>query len=168
VLPAGTYYLGVDGNSADNFGKYNFDFTIKDVGAQEIACKAAPLLVDGQTVNGSTSGAGHKFTTSCGGSEPSQGSADKEYRITVAARTHVRLALSTPGFDGVIAIRKACLEPEGTNYARAVEVGCNNDSQDSHHSLVESWLEAGTYYVVVSGHQTGNEGSYSLEYHVLK
>lgn len=168
VLPAGTYYLAVDGTSADNFGKYNFDFTLKDVGAQENACKAAPLLVDGQTLNSSTTGAGHKFTTSCGGSEPSQGSPDKEYRITVAAKTHVRLALSTPSWDGVLAIRKSCLEPEGTNYARAVEAACNNDSQDSHHSLIESWLDPGTYYVVVTGHMTGNEGSYTLEYKTIK
>jgi len=168
VLPAGTYYLTVDGTSVDNFGKYNFDFELEDVGVMENACKAAPSLADGQTVNATTTGQGHKFTTSCGGSEPSQGSPDREYKITVAARAHVRLSLSTPTWDGVLAIRRTCLEPEGTSSARAVETACNNDSQDSHHSVIDASLEVGTYYVVVSGHMTGNEGSFTLDYHVLK
>ncbi len=168
VLPAGTYYLAVDGTSVDNFGKYNFDFELKDVGAMENACKAAPPLADGQTVNASTTGQGHKFTTSCGGSEPSQASPDREYKITVAARTHVRVALSTPTWDGVLVIRKTCVEPEGSTSARSAEAACNNDSQDSHHSVIDTSLEAGTYYVIVSGHMTGNEGPFTLDYHVLK
>ncbi len=168
VLAAGTYYLTLDGSNADNFGKFTFDFSIKDVGAQEIACKAAALLTDGQTVNGTTAGASHKFTTVCGGPESSQASGDKEYRITVAARTHVRLNLSTPTWDGVLAIRKVCLEPEGSSGSGGVEAGCNNDYQDAHHSMLEVWLEPGTYYVVVAGHMTGNEGAFSLEYHVVK
>jgi hypothetical protein len=170
VLPAGTYYVAVDGKTPDSFGKFTFDFELKDVGSQENACKAAAPITDGQTINSTTTGAGHKFTTSCGGSEPSQGSPDKLYKLTVTGRTHVRLSLATPTWDGVLAVRKSCLEPEGSNGARYAEVssGCNNDSTDSHHSLVDTWLEAGTYFVVVSGHMTGNEGQFTLDYHTVK
>src|ERR1019366_1261959 len=164
ILPAGTYYLAVDGNNADNFGKFTFDYQLKDVGTQEAACKVAPAINDGQTVNSTTTGGGFKFTTSCGGNEASQGSPDKLYKITVTGRTHARLSLSTPTWDGVLAIRKSCLEPDGSSGPRNAEVpgGCNNDSTDSHHSLVDTWLEAGVYFVVVTGHTTGNEGQFTL------
>lgn len=168
VLPAGTYFLAVDGSAVDDFGRYTFDLTVKDVGAQEAACKSPTQLSDGQSVQGTTVGAGHRFTTGCGGPESAQTSGDKLYKIVTTGRTHVRLALTSNTFDGVLALRRACVDPERSTSPAYSEVACNNDSIDSHHSQVDTWVEAGTYYVVVSGHMTGNEGAYSLEYHVVK
>jgi hypothetical protein len=168
LLPPGTYSLAVDGATADAFGKFAFDWRVRDVAIKEVACRAAPILGAGQTVNGTTTGQGDKFTTSCGGREDAQGSPDKLYKIVLTARSHVRLVLSTPAWDGVLAIRRACLEPPGTMGARAAEVACNNDSEDAHHSRIDTSLDAGTYFVHVDGHASGNEGTFSLEYKVLR
>ena len=168
MLTPGTYFLAVDGATVDAFGKFAFDWRVRDVGVQESACRTAAALGAGQTVNGSTNGAGDKFTTSCGGREDAQGSPDKLYKIVLPTRTHIRLVLSTPTWDGVLALRKSCLEPPGTSGARAAEVACNNDSEDAHHARLDTTLDAGTYFVHIDGHASGNEGSYSLEYKVVR
>lgn len=168
MLGPGTYYLGVDGPTADALGSFTFNFLARDVSAQESACRSPPMLVDGQTVSGTTTGAGDRFTTSCAGREDAQGSADRIYKLVLTARARVKLLLSTPAFDGVLAIRKACMDPAGSGGARINESACNNDFQDSHHSKIEQQLDPGTYFVVVDGHLAHNEGSYTLEYRVLK
>jgi hypothetical protein len=172
LLAAGTYYLAVDGKGTEGFGKVSFDFRVRDVGAQEAACHTAPLLVDGHVVTASTAGAGDKFTTSCGGPEHSQSSPDRLYKLVLNARTHIRLTLLTTSWDGVLAIRKSCLEPPTTNGgtagARGAEVACNNDAEDARHSRIDTTLEPGTYFVQVDGHASGNEGPFTLEYRILR
>jgi hypothetical protein len=138
---------------------------VRDAAAQEGACKNPPLLVEGRTVTGSTSGAGDKFTTSCGGREDNQGSADRMYKLVLRAKSKIRLSLTTPTWDGVLVLRKSCTDI-GAN-TRAAEVQCNNDFEDARHSRIEATLEAGTYFVLVDGHASGNEGAYSLEYKML-
>ncbi len=166
ILQPGTYFLGVDGAKPDRFGKFTIDWSVRDVSGQENACKAAPPLADGATISGNTSGAGDKFGTSCGG-ERLGVSPDKLYKIVLTSRQRVRLALSTPNWDGVLAIRKSCLDPPGSTSARQAEVACNNDAEDIHHARLETTLDAGTYFVVVDGHRGAQEGAYTLEYHVV-
>jgi hypothetical protein len=168
MLQAGVYFLAVDGADSDALGRFTFSFLAKDVSAQENACRSPPTLVDGQTVTGNTAGAGDKFTTSCAGREDGQASPDRIYKIVLGARARVKLALTTPTWDGVLAIRKACMDPAGTNATRLNETACNNDFQDSRHAKIEQSLDAGTYWVVVDGHQARNEGAYTLEYKVTK
>ena len=169
MLAPGVYYLAVDGASAaDGLGRFTFNFLARDVSAQEGACRSPPTIVDGQTVQGSTVGAGDRFTTSCGGREDGQASGDRIYKIVLAARTRVRLLLGTPSWDGVLALRKSCMDTPGATSVRAVEAACNNDFQDAHHAKIETTLEPGTYWAVVDGHQAKNEGTYALQYNVLK
>lgn len=168
MLAPGVYYLAVDGAAAGEMGRFAFDFHARDVSAQENACRSPPPLVDGQTVTGTTTGAGDRFTTSCAGREDAQASADKVFKIVLAARTKVRLLLSTPAWDGVLALRKSCMDTAGSPGARTTESACNNDFQDAHHSRIETTLDAGTYWVVVDGHQARNEGAFTLEYRVVK
>lgn len=168
MLAPGPYYLAVDGATADALGRFTFSFLARDVSAQESACRAPPTLLDGQTVSGTTTSAGDKFSTSCGGREDSQSSADRVYKLTLASRARVKLLLTTPTWDGVIAIRKSCMDPPRATTARTNEAACNNDFQDSRHAKIEVALDAGTYFVVVDGHQARNEGAYTLEYRVLK
>jgi hypothetical protein len=168
MLAPGVFYLAVDGANADALGRFTFNFLARDVSAQENACRTPPALVDGQTVQGSTIGAGDKFTTSCGGRDDGQASPDRLYKIVLGARARVRLLLTTPTWDGVVAIRKSCIEPARSVGPRSVEAACNNDSGDSHHAKIETTLEPGTYFVVVDGHQARNEGAYTLEYRILK
>jgi hypothetical protein len=168
MLAPGVYYLGVDGVTEGDLGRFAFELLARDVSAQENACRAPPRLVDGRTASGTTSGGSDKFTTSCAGRESTQASADKVYEIVLGARARVRLTLTTPTWDGVLALRKSCMDTAGTAGARAAESACNNDFQDAHHARIETTLEAGTYWVLVDGHQAGNDGAYTLEYRVLK
>src|SRR4029079_14543760 len=94
-------------------GRFTFAFLARDVSAQKGACRAPPTLVDGQTVTGNTAGAGDRFTTSCGGREDTQASADRLYKIALASRARVRLLLTTPSWDGVLALRNACTHTTG-------------------------------------------------------
>jgi hypothetical protein len=177
LLAPGTYYLAVDGAREAALGRFAFDWRVREVATQEGACRTAPVLVSGQTVNASTSGAGDKFTTSCGGREDTQSSPDRAYRLVLDRRTHVRITLATPAWDGVLAIRKSCVEGAATGGAssagvaggaRGVEASCNNDAEDTHHARVDTTLDPGTYFVVVDGHAGGNEGPFTLEYHIVR
>jgi hypothetical protein len=169
MLAPGVYYLAVDGAAAGALGRFTFNFLARDVSGQENACRSPPSLADGQTVTGSTIGAGDRFTTSCGGREDAQASADRVHKIVLGARSRIRLSLTTLAWDGVIAIRTSCMDGPASNGRRTrIEAACNNDSGDSHHSKIETTLDPGTYWVVVDGHQAKNEGAYTLEYRVLK
>jgi hypothetical protein len=168
LLTPGTYALTVDGATPEQFGKFAFDWRMRDVAGQEGACRGAPMLAAGQTVKGTTDGGGDNFNTSCGGREDTQANPDRVYRITLGSRAHVRLLLATPTWDGVLVIRKSCLEPPGASGARSAEVACNNDFEDAHHAKIDTTLDAGTYYVLVDGHATGNQGPFTLEYSVLR
>lgn len=168
VLPAGTYWLAVDGTQKGPFGKYAFQLRAKDVSAQEAACKAAPALALGQTVTGTTAGAGDRFTVSCGGRFDAQQSGDRVFRLALPTRQHVQLNLTTPNHDGVLAVRRACQDPPQMKSVRDMEAACNNDSGNTQHSKIDTTLDAGTYYVVVDGHQGKNEGTFTLEAKALK
>jgi hypothetical protein len=165
VLAPGVYYLAVDGATPDAMGKFEFDYHVRDIGSQEAACRTVPTLVDGQTVTGTTAGGSDKFSTSCAGREDAQASPDRVYRFTVATRARVRLTLATNSWDGVLAVRRACLDGNG---GPASEISCNNDADDTHHARIENAFDPGTYYVVVDGHASGNEGPFTLEYKVIR
>jgi hypothetical protein len=168
VLPPGVYALAVDGTAKGPFGRYTFELKAKDVSLQDTACRTPPPLVLGHSVTGTTVGAQDRFTESCAGREDMQASGDRVYKLTLAARTHVLLTLSTPGHDGVLAIRKTCIDPPQMKSVRTAEAACNNDNPDNRHSKIDTTLDAGTYYVVVDGHQGKNEGAFVLESKVVK
>src|SRR5262249_867539 len=109
-----------------------------------------------------------KFATSCGGREDSQSSPDKLYKIVLTSRSRVQITLATPTWDGVLALRRSCLEPTGQASARSAESACNNDSGDSHHAKIDTVLDAGTYFVLVDGHAQGNEGAFALTYTLVR
>ncbi len=168
VFGPGVYYLAVDGQTPGVFGKFAFTFRVRDLAAQETACLGPPLLVPGQTVQGTTAGLGDRFSSSCAGRADGQASADRVYKIVLGSRSRVRLALSTPAWDGVLAIRRSCADRGLAPGGVPNEVMCNNDFQDNHHAKIENQLDPGTYFVVVDGHQAKNEGAFSLEYQILK
>jgi hypothetical protein len=165
TLPAGTYFLAVDGATASDFGRYSFEARFHDVSAQESACKAAPVLHPGATLTATTDGAGDKFTTSCGGREDTQSNPDRAYRIELVHRAHVSLVLTTPTWDGVLVLRRSCVDPIPAAGVQAAEIRCNNDDNgDTHRAKIDMNLEPGTYFVLVDGHATGNAGAFSLDY----
>lgn len=164
ILAPGIYSLAVDGSGEDGLGRYAFAFAARDVSAQENACKSPPVIAPGSKTTGTTVGAGDKFLATCAGREDAQASADRVFRFDLKQRTRVQLALSTPMHDGVLALRKSCVDPPKQRAPRAAEVACNNDFQDNRHARIESTLEPGTYYVVVEGQGAKNEGTFTLEY----
>jgi len=169
VLAPGTYFLSVDGSGADQFGRYTFEQHMLDISGQETACRTAPTLADGQTVSGNTGTSTHRFQLSCAGREDVQsGNGARVYKVVVTARTHVRLGLSTPTWDGAVSIRRACLDPQHATNPRGAEVACNSHADDSHHARIDTWLDAGTYFVVVGGRGSGSQGAYTLEYRVVR
>jgi len=161
----GTYYLAVDGESARSFGKFDFEWHLRDTGGQEAACRSTVALASGATIAGTTAGAADKFSSSCAGRTDAQASADKVYKIVLARRARVLLALSTPTWDGVLVLRRSCLDASPAR--GSVEVECNNDADDVHHARIDTVLDAGTYYVVVDGHASHNDGPFTLEYRAL-
>jgi hypothetical protein len=163
----GTYFLAVDGAREGAPGRFTFDLRVREVASQEAACRAAPLLVAGQTQTATTAGAGDRFTTSCGGREDAQASADRLHKLVLAKRTHVRISLATPSWDGVLAIRRSCVEAAGSAGPRSAEAACNNDMDDTHHARIDTTLDPGTYFVLVDGHAAGNEGPFTLEYRTV-
>lgn len=162
VIVPGTYYLLVDAKTASSFGRFKLEVRSGEVGPQEAACKNPPELRPNVTTTGTTVGAGDRFTISCAGPVQGQGSPDRMYKIVLATRSRVKLELATPTWDGVLAIRRTCLD--AVTGPRGSEVGCNNDANDEHHAKLETTLEAGTYFVHVDGHQTGNQGPFTLTY----
>ncbi len=165
VLPAGTYFLSVDGKTAHDFGKFKLDWKVTDTALQESACAHPQTIAPGQTISGNTKNASNKFTTSCGGRPDQQSSPDTVYRLNVPSRQHARIELAAAQHDGVISIRKACVDaPRGQN----TDLQCNMRPDDAHHIRLDLMLEPGAYYVIVDGHGQGQSGPYTLSYQVVK
>jgi hypothetical protein len=165
VLPAGTYFLSVDGKTPHDFGKFKLDWKVRDVALQEAACARTPTLTAGQTVTGNTKNGSNKFQTSCGGRPDQQNSPDAVYKLVAPTRQHVRIELGTPQHDGVVSIRKACTDaPHASNSG---DLQCNMRADDTHHTRLDLMLEPGAYYVIVDGHGAMQSGPFTLSYHVV-
>ena len=141
MLNPGTYYLAIDGKDSGPFGRFTFNVRAKDVTLQDAACKAPGTIALGQSVRGTTVGAPDRFTESCGGRLESQASGDRVFQLVVPTRQHIQLLLTTPNHDGVLALRKTCLDPAGMKSPRDAEVWCNNVSPDTRHSEVDTTVE---------------------------
>lgn len=161
IVAPGSYFLVVEGSSAQSFGRFEVELEARDESFADASCRSAPVLALGQTVKGTTSKAGDGFRASCAGPEERQASPDRVFRLVVPRRARVRVALETPTWDGVLALRKTCLDPVRTS-VRANEVACNNDHHDTRHAQIETTLDAGTYWVLVDGHAANNEGTFTL------
>jgi hypothetical protein len=163
VLGAGVYFLAVDGATPEGFGKFSFDLRERDVAGQDAACKSPQTLVSGRAVNATTAGQADKFTASCpGGRDDTQGSPDRIFKIVLAQRSHVSLALATPTWDGVVALRRSCVEIGLAG--RGSEIACQYNVAGDHKEHIETVLDAGTYFVLVEGRDASNEGPFTLEY----
>jgi hypothetical protein len=165
VLQPGTYFIAVDGASADALGRFRLAYTLQDLSGQAAACGSAPVLVDGRTVSTSSAGAGDRFASSCSGAGDSSATgADRVFRFSLAARSVVKLVVVAQGFDATLAIRRTCGDAPGS----APELGCEGDSGDSGRRItLERTLEPGTYYAVVDGQSPTDQGAFTLEYRAV-
>jgi hypothetical protein len=162
VLTPGTYSLAIDGSSADAFGRFNLKWALRDVMSRNSACAGAPTLAPGRSVIGTTAGAGDRFGTLCGESDYGASGPDRVFKLVLAQRATVRLLL-TATFEAVVALRKTCAEPLG---GPAPELACESEADANRHAMLTRTLEAGTYWVVVDGQASDDQGPFTLEYHV--
>jgi hypothetical protein len=162
VLAPGTYFLAVDGSSPAAFGRFTLKWALRDVVAQGSACATAPVLDPGRSLTGTTAGAGDRFGTLCGQTDPGAGGPDRVFKLTLAHRAAVRLGLTTT-FDAVVAVRTSCAEPLG---GPTPELACESESDANHHITLTRTLEAGTYWVVIDGQSSDDHGPFTLDYHM--
>jgi hypothetical protein len=162
VVAPGTYFLAVDGSSPESFGRFTLDWVLRDVAEQRRACSAAPTLVEGRMLNGTTAGSGDRFATLCGASDSGASGRDRVFKLVLARAASVRLSVVAT-FDAVIALRKACEDPTG---GPLPELACESDADANHRTTLTRALEPGTYWVVVDGQAPSDQGPFTLEYHV--
>jgi hypothetical protein len=155
VLDPGNYYVIVDSAAPRRFGRFRLNSRVEDAAAVERACRAAPLLVPGRRVTGTTVGGTDRFQATCAGGARSP---ENLYRLVVRRRSAVRVSVTstTAGYDPAVYIRQTCA-------TASTERGCNDDAGDVQHSQVEATLDPGTYTVFVDGFSTSNSGAYTLE-----
>jgi hypothetical protein len=151
TLDPGTYYVVVDGDRPDSFGAAKLDVRVTDLVALDRTCRRAPLIRPGRPISGSTVPESDTFQASCAGGAQSN---DVVYRLQLRRRQIVRLALESD-YDGVLHLRRDCTDTTS-------EIACNDDQDDNRHSLIETTLDPGMYYVVVDGFGTGNAGTFTL------
>jgi hypothetical protein len=111
---------------------------------------------------GTTAGAGDRFGTLCGESDYGASGPDKLFKLVLAQRSTVRLLL-TATFEAVVALRKTCSEPLG---GPAPELACESEVDANRHATLTRTLEAGTYWVVVDGQSSDDQGPFTLDYRV--
>lgn len=151
-LQPGTYYLVVDGTAPDAFGAARVEVQLDDLQALERACSQAPRIRPGRTLTGDTSGSSDRFQATCAAGARSN---DLVYRLVLTRRQRVRIT-SEQQYDGAIYLRRDCTD-------MSTEVACNDDSGDNRHSLVDTVLDRGTYYVFVDGFANRSQGSFTMD-----
>lgn len=156
TLAAGTYYLVVDGTRADTFGSSSMALRMDDLGALDAACRSAAQIRPGTQIEGDTTGATDRFQATCAGGAASP---DLVYRLVIRRTSTVRISSEQEEWDGAIYIRSDCADA-------TTERGCNDDAGDNRHSMIETELEAGTYYVFMDGFASGNAGEFTLDVEV--
>jgi len=163
VVTPGTYYVAVDGTSPSAFGRFTLVWSLRDLTAQATTCADVPTLVSDRDVIGSTVGAGDRFATLCGSASTGSSGPDRVFKIVLAERAAVKIALVAPAFDAVLALRKACADaPAGP----PPELACEVDADSSRKTTIRRTLEPGAYFVVVDGQSPNDQGPFTLEYHI--
>ncbi len=162
VLVPGSYFVTVDGAREESFGRFAFAWHLQDLTQQAGACSQAPELVQGRAFTATTVGGGNRFSTSCGGSGSGETGPDRVYRVGVASRTRVRLALRAQGFDAILSLRTSCTDGQAS--LRENEVACVSSTPEKagRVATIDRILEPGTYWVLVDGRGPDDAGPISL------
>lgn len=147
----GQYVLVVDGATPNDFGAGRLNVQVDDLAALERVCRAAPQVRPGHEERGSTALSSDRFQATCANNAQSN---DAVYQLVVRRRSLAKIALSAD-YDSTLHLRANCTEVSS-------EIACNDDQGDNRHSALEAALDPGTYYVIVDGFRTGNQGNYTL------
>jgi hypothetical protein len=140
-LPAGTYYVTVEGFTDYDCGDYVLDIHPAGSGCISDFITAAPV-----TVTGNTCGAGNNCASRSG--------EDHVYEVTIPSDGSWTFDLCDSQFDTYLVV--------GTAKAGRNDVGENDDGCGSLASILRADLLAGTYYVLVEGYSYWDCGEYVL------
>ncbi|MBN1772853.1 MAG: hypothetical protein JXB32_16400 [Deltaproteobacteria bacterium] len=161
-LAAGTYWVVLDGRTADAVGDYVLNTSIADPGAAppNDACPGAIALSPSSTprsVSGTTEAASN-FTG--GGCSPSQGP-DVWYSLTLTEPAVVYLdTLDGRTWNSLLQVRSGTC-------ATSTAVGCARGACAGPRSQWVGRLDAGTYYVLVDGGGVLDRGAFTLRYQMV-
>jgi hypothetical protein len=162
VLKPGSYFLGVEGATKAAIGRFSLAWTAEDMAAQAAACASPPRLQNGRVVQGTTVGAVDRFATQCAGRESTLTGNDEVFRIDVAAPSMVKIALTAPTFNAVVALRRSCVDVPGVSGAD--QLACEDNRGRGRTATIDRQLAAGTYWIVVDGQTAADEGAFRLEF----
>ncbi|MBI5516319.1 MAG: PPC domain-containing protein [Deltaproteobacteria bacterium] len=153
TLEPGTYFVYVDGFGSSS-GRFSMTVTGQAVPTPAEVCQDVQVLTPNQPVSGQTSaGDPSVFNARCADRAPGP---EHVYRLEVPNESRLQLQQESPNHDGVLYVRRACAD-EGS------ELSCNDDSDDTQHSRINTILPAGTYYVFSDAYRQDGGGSFSLE-----
>ncbi len=124
---------------------------VEDVGAMEQRCADAPLLPEG-TSQGELSPEIATATTSCGGAGRG---GDVVYRVEVATASTLQVQEHSE-IDAILELRSGCSEGHRV-------VACVDDAPDVRSTAITSYLEPGTYYLIVDSYNPGTGGPFTLD-----
>ncbi len=150
TVDPGTYFIVVDGYQGAS-GEYDLIASVAPLQPVAAVCGAAPPIIPGQPVSGTTQGAANYFQATCANGA---GSGDRVYRLDVQSRSRLRL-LQESDHDGALYVRRNCQDA-------ASEIACNDDWKDQRHSLVMATVDPGTYYVYSDGFGQNAGGHFTL------
>ena len=150
LLDPGDYYLAVEGNGDEGFGRFEVKLRSTPLSELSSICAKARPIQPGVTAEGRLEGQ-DRFRASCG-----KGAKGPEavYRFRVRRRSMVEADLSA-GFDGVLYVRSTCMD-------RQSEALCNDDANEENQSVLRLPLDPGQYYLFVDSFSSDATGEYKL------
>jgi hypothetical protein len=152
-LPAGTYFIAVDGQER----RFSLNVTLGTPVAPPAhdTCSGAIDVSAGGYFVGDLAGCYRDYRPSCSSDEYSL-NADVVYTFTTTAPHDVRVDLRPVASTGLhaVALRRACADP-------ATELRCRATSPSV--AFTQHTLPAGTYFLVVSGSSRPGESRFLLE-----
>ncbi len=148
-LPAGTYFVWVDGTAAGEAGAFRLEVTLgaaATLPANDTCAGAQALqfVSDKATVNASTANALNDSRGRCGGSL----GPDVVYSFTLTAPRALQASVTSSEFGPVLRLTKDCQTPEKELVCKATVYSWPSSA---YVSLTYTYLPAGTYYLWVDG-----------------
>jgi hypothetical protein len=145
--------------AADSIGRFTLVWALHDLTGQSAACASAVPLAEGRLVDGTTAGAGDRFTPACTSSDSPSGP-DRAFKLVLPSRRVVRIEVNA-GFDAAVSLRRTCGDAPGVS---SPELACETGSDANRRVIIERTLDAGTYWVVVDGQSATDLGPFTLSY----
>jgi hypothetical protein len=164
VLEPGSYFLGVDGQAPDSFGRFSLRWALRDLTDQRGECDRAPTLVEGRPLASTTAGSVDAFDTACAANGVAATGPDRAFKIVLARGGTLRVSVAAQAFDPEVELRTECVDPAA---GRLPELACEAPTASGQKAVLERAVEAGAYWVVVDGRSPKDQGGFTIEYRLL-